>query len=273
MLQTSFDSEVFPSIPKDEAKRRASERLKALYDFPVKLCLRVTPNDAHPLKSKPIQQDPLKAALIVGEFLYEWDENNLVFPKKVTDVLSTQPTLQIGLLKQSEWFAFLSKQKQEIDNAIEHLDYATLVQHAFKLTEKKDQLMFALIDEVVDYNRHYEYHKTNCNDRCFVLDAMKALGIKTPFSIQSTLKRHMKILKQSKIIKKLDSHCELDARLLDIDRNTGLVNLPKQEVNFLVSHYFLFHFKRWVELNCPNPWTCSLDTCQLAFLQKEYDVM
>lgn len=258
-----------------EATEKVSERYTAFCKFPVKLVLRVKPTQRGAARSGDVVEASLHAALLVSDHLFEWDESSLVIPSKVD--LTKQPALATGILHGSEWFTYIINHQTKLDATISsppdqlHDQEINLM---FDLTAKRDDLINAVLKIIVDYNRNKVYHHRKCNNRHFIQDVTKALGVKKPPALGASLKQQLEKSKRHCSRKlsrtELANHADLDAYVSDLDEET-LNDLTIVDLEYLIGKYFHYHVGSW-EL-CPDPdqWSCQEVNCQLTKVEEQLE--
>lgn len=258
-----------------EATGKVSERYEMFCKFPVKLVLRVKPTQRGTARSGDVVEAPLHAALLVSDHLFEWDESSLVIPSKVN--ITKLPALTTGILHGSEWFTYILNQRAKLDATISsppdqlHNQEINLM---FDLTTKRDDLINSVIKTVVNYNRNKVYHHRKCNNRHFIRDVTRALGVKKlpafGVSLKQQLEKSRRRCNRTLSRTELANHANLDAYVSDLDDET-LNDLGIVDLEYLVGKYFHYHVESW-EL-CPDPdqWSCQEVNCQLAKLEEQLE--
>ena len=141
----------------------------------------------------------------------------------------------------------------------------------FKLTVKKDNVIFAIIKTVVDYNRNKEYHERDCNNYHFIRDVTNAMGIKKLPEIGKSLGD---MLEQSRrlcmdTLPRTDfvDHAALDGFI----RYNDLSQLTIRDIEYLIGKYFQFHLRNWELCHHPDQWSCQERDCQLGHLEEQLE--
>lgn len=261
VVETSADFQKKSDIPETEAKRRAAERMKIFTNFPVSILVYSTKR----------KSSHLTAALQVGNYYFEWNKTSVIMPKKVENLTAKQPVLRLGVPQEGVWPSFVNAVQSRISEALEKLDYDTLIQLQYELACRKDELLYALIDVCVRYNRANTYRNMNCNNSHFIRDAQLALGIAQPSKIsRGTIQDHLKRLTQmwkklqsGKV--KFESHSDLDTFVED---TVVTETMPQEGLEYLMSKYFLFHVSGWDQhAEDRGTWSCAGIKCMLKTVE------
>ena len=256
----------------------ATDKVVARYErvckFPVKLvlCIKPAPRGS---PSRSVSDASLHAAVLISDHLFEWDERSLVIPKKVD--FTKQPALTTGILYGSEWFTYIVQQRSRLEGAITsppdslHKQEIDLM---FELTTKKDDLLKSVIKTVISYNRNKMYDPRSCNNRHFILDVTKALGIKKLPAFGASLKQQLEKSNRqcSRKLSRADlsTHINLDVYVISLSEEK-LHELTVVDLEYLVGKYFFFHVDDWEQSLAPDQWTCQHKNCQLAQLEKQLE--
>ena len=263
VIETLTDSKK-ADISHTEAKKRAEKRIKVFCNFPVKLLL-YSKSRRKSLK--------LKAALQVGNYYFEWNKTSLIIPKMVNKLTSKQPVLKVGVSQEGAWCSYVTDLKPHIDQALAELDYDSLIQLKYQLAERKDELLSALIDVVVRYNRLYSYNKGKCSNLHFLRDAQLALGIVEPAKISGNLSDHFKKTQQEwkkrNQQKQIGSHGELDQYVEDTRK---MEDLNQEILDCFITRYFKFHVSGWEKDTECETWDCKGQNCKLPTIEDLVDL-
>lgn len=241
-------------ITDKEASDRAEKRMKIFSNFPVKILL-------YNVKRKSSQ---LSAALQVGTYYFEWGKTSLIVPKKVDELTTKQPVLKVGLPQEGVWSSYVQELQPRISQALKQLDYDLLIQLKYEFACKKDELLCALIDTVVRYNRVSAYSKRKCNSVHFIRDAQLALGIAQPNKVSRNVQEHSKKAKQAWKKQtpeniKIETHGDLDTF---VEETLALETMNQETWDYVITKYFQFHVSGW-EKDESSQWSCSGQNCML----------
>ena len=258
------------------ATNKVAERYEKVCKFPVKLVLCVKPTRSG-TPSGGVTDASLHAALLISDYLFEWDERSLVIPNKVD--FTKQPALTTGILYGSEWFTYINHQRQRsrLEDALTsppgslHKQEIDLM---FDLTTKKDDLIKSVIETIIDYNRNKKYHHQSCNNRHFIQDVTRALGVKKLPAFGASLKQQLDKSKRqcSRRLSRteLATHTDLDAYVCDLGEEK-LVELTVVDLEYLVGKYFHFHVESWELSPAPDQWSCQQRNCQLTNIEEQLE--
>ena len=266
VLQTSVDES---GVSEDEKLKQAGARFDKLSNLNLNLVIRAP---SRGVSRTAAEKSPILFGLQVGDYVFEWNETSLVVPVDFKQV-QFEPLLLSPIQMETSWPGVFDEGggylKQGIEEAIQNKDYTMQISLQYELTEKKDKLLKKFINTVLQYNRNKKFNKRSCNNQTFLSDVMKSFGIKRPTKFfSSTIQQHIKSLKPSSDLKqkKMTSHHELDAIVKEAESES----LAKEDIEFLIAKYFLFHVSSWEgeqEGGSSNKWECSRE-CQLCHLEK-----
>ena len=262
-------------LPHDVARSKVKERYESVCKLPVKLVLRVKPTD-QPAPGGTFDAR-LDAALLIWDHIFEWNSSSLVIPDRV-DLKTLPPAMMTSVLCGSKWATYVINQRSKMRSAAKsHPEkvHKKEIDLLFKLTTKKDDLIFAIIKTVVDYNRNKEYHKRDCNNHHFIRDVTNAMGIKQLPVIGESLGD---LLEQSRrlcmdTLPRTDfvDHAELDGFIRYYSENNDLSRFTIKDIEYLIGKYFQFHLRNWELCDHPDKWTCQERDCQLGHLEEQLE--
>lgn len=249
----------FPFLPSSEAKERVRKNFTALNKFPLKLLF-------YPL-SQDISLDVFNVALDVrlqvGQYILDWNTTGLVIPQKVP-TRHFQPMLTVCPMGSMP----TSQQSAKVNEAIQTMNLDLQTQLAFEFVAKQDELLKAIIQVAVDYNRHKEYDVTMSTSAHFATDICGAVGIPASTVISSLRQFRQHISKSQYALRHFFSHLALDNFVIDLNWHNKTASLPQIDLQYLVAQYFYIHMLNWVEQGRPEYWTCSEQNCQLSELER-----
>ena len=180
--------------------------------------------------------EPAYALVQIGNIILEWDETNLLLPRKVGGNPVITATAPSDLAHHSE-------------TRLELL-----------LTS---QLLNDLTDVVVKYNTKYYYGTLSCNSHHLVRDVLVALefqGRDAEAFFTQIERNNQVLLRRQKKKEEFNSHKELD----DYVRG-NVQTMDDEEKRYSRCHYTLFH--QWSKLfPQKEAWKCDTTTCQLGAL-------
>ena len=263
--EMSHDQSKLSSLSEGELQRQSSLRFEKLLNVHMKLVLRAS---SKPLQKFKAGNFPLHFALQLGDYVFEWNEGNLVVPMDVS-YLRTEPVLLSPVHQQSEWFTQVHSDRGTVRQSIETNNYEMQINLYFEWTQRKDLLVSTFISKIIEYNRCYTYHPRRCNGKRFVEESMRSLGINNPPKLNISIEQHISQLKRSIALstKCLTSHVDLDA----VVAKALTADLSKNDIEYFMACYFFFHvysFKR-SEWSLNEKWTCSVPQCRLQDLERK----
>ena len=267
----------------EDYKRRASgeltwetvccitqERFERLCNLPMSLIYRADLKHSKPRQA--VLKTPLLVSLQVGNLTFEWNKTGLVIPCKIDPafpkpVTTERLVLVRNLDQQSQWNQSVTTWTSQINEAIEKKDEDAVIAVMYDLFEKREKMILSLIQLITNYNRYKHYHRKQCRNNHFVEEAMENLGILNPPTVSMTLRNYLETLAPNSAIadKHFPAHYDLDLYLFE---NIGGKMVGKEELEFLVSKYFMFHMEGCKGKRV-NEWTCTEPSCQLLDLLKK----
>jgi hypothetical protein len=252
------DFKIIPFLPSKDAKERTQKNFTALNTFPLKLLF-------YPLSqqsSLDVFNAPLDVRLQVGQCILDWSSTGIVIPKKAP-TRHFQPMLSVCPMELSA-----SLQRAKVNEAIQTTNLDLLTQLVFDFVAKQGNLLKAVIQVAVEYNRHKEYHEITSTRVHFVTDICKAVGIPAGTIITSLRQFRQHISTSQYALRHFFSHLALDNFVIDLNWHNKTASLPHIDLQFLVAQYFYVHMLNWVEKGRPEYWTCEEQNCQLSELEK-----
>lgn len=264
VVETSADSQK-RDIPEAEARERAAKRMKIACNFPARMLV-------YSPKRKSSQ---ITTALQVGGYYFEWNNTSLIMPKRVDTLTAKQPVLRLSLSQEGAWPSFVNELQPRIADALEKLDYDALVHLQYELATRKDDLLYALIEVCVKYNRVNAYRQKKCNNTHFMKDAQRALGIAKPSEVSRTMQKHLKKAEQAwkklelgKV--KLDGHGDVDRF---VEEMVPAGNMTQDGLEYLMSKFFQFHSSGWDRTpEGKEEWSCAGLKCMLKDVEDKIEL-
>ena len=251
------DFKIISSLPSKDAKEKTQRNFTALNTFPLKLLF-------YPL-SQPSSLDvfnaPLSVRLQIGQYILDWSSTGLVIPKKVP-TRHFLPILSICPIESSA-----SQQRAKVNEAIQTMNLDLLTQMVFDFVAQQGELLKAITQVAVEYNRHKEYDKTTSTSAHFVTDICKAVRIPTGTIITSLRQFRQHISTSQYALRHFFSHLALDNFVIDLNWHNKTASLPQIDLQYLIAQYFYVHMLNWVEMGRPDYWTCKEQNCQLSELE------
>ena len=260
------------------ASNRALHRLENVCNLPLKLIL--TPlQHGKGLVDRftsllEMQFGPLHAALQVGDVILEWNDSHLVRPY-LCDYEDEIHVMQVDMQPHSEWVNYTTRNTPKMKEAAEQLDFAEQIDQIYMVTSKKKEMIDALIDVIIRYNKKYHYNSLHRNSQHFVIDALKALQVENPTAFTGGLSDYFKELVKGRtpsIPKQFKTHQDLDAYVIMIKREGHTNDMPQHDLEFILTLYFRFHLESKEELRknskALEEWKCQEANCQIKELEQ-----
>ena len=259
------NTELVTSAERKAAEERSTWRVEDTAKFEVKLLLRhiATPmaglmrTGAKLLK---LWYGPLHSALLINDTIFlEWNTSSFVIPEEYDENLN-YPIVTSVLHQESQIAAPKDIRTDEID----------LI---FTATEKKQEILNALVRVIARYNGQFIYNAIRKNCQHFVTEALEEMGCKNVPKFEGELKEYYKKLEAGRAGTDFeDNHGNLDKYVADnilVEENQ---KLSTQHKEYLLSQYFEFHIKEMTSSPNPEEWTCSFGaSCMLAELENCID--
>ena len=223
------------------------------------------------------QFGPLHAALQVGDVVLEWNDSSLVIPYFCEH---EDKVMEVSVQKHSKWVERTGRHYSEIKKATDELDYEGQIEQIYIVTSEKKQLIDALIEVIINYNKRNWYDVFSRNCQHFVIDALRALEVEVPAAFTGDLKGYFQALVKGRtpsIPKKFATHGDLDAYVIQLQEGNGIERVSQHDLEFLLALYFQFHLKSKKLLGKDHTaleqWKCEVEKCQMdqieRFIKKE----
>lgn len=203
-------------------------------------------------------------ALQVGDILLEWGQESLIIPEHVPNA---EVLLQVDIRQHGSFHRGVSMQRQSLpsttsedettqgapspgaaamDGDEEEQEGARAIPIEFfmQVVDRKTDLLAALIQVVLKYNRKYYYHAGSRNCHTFLSDALSALETVCP-QFEGKLGKFFDELKAGKVSEKAphgyDSHSDLNAVVTLLEEEGTLGEKTLDDLQFFDSAYCYFH--------------------------------
>lgn len=248
-------------------QKRSLQRFEAVVSFPVKLILSDLQNALPPFVSSfarmlQLEFGPLHAALDIDGILVEWNDNGLIMPTTA----EKEWVFRAGL--QGNYDKATQAMKSQVKDSIKRMDFEKQIEQVFEVTKEKQQAINQLIQVILHYNETYDYHVLTRNCQHFVIDAMKALGVKEKPQFTGVFQEYFEELKKGKsknIMEKFESHAALDEHVNTIVKP----GLTQHDLEYLLCQYFMFHVSsRRQSPRAHNPdWCCEEEACRMSDIE------
>ena len=157
--------------------------------------------------------------------------------------------------------------------ATEELDFSKQIELVYMITSKKKNLIDALIDVIVKYNKHYYYNVIDRNCQHFVLDALQALQVEVPRCLTGKFGRYYKALLKGKtpsVPSEFKTHSDLDRyAMLEVSKGT-ITDMPQHDLEFILTVYIRFHVESRSKLTgkALDEWQCIESNCCIEEIEK-----
>ena len=250
------DFKILPFLPSNEAEERARKNFTSLGNFPLKLLF-------YPGPSLSVADAPLDVQLQVGQYTFDWNSTGLVIPK-IALTKYFQPVLSVCPMESM----FSSQKRAKVNEAIQTMNLDLQTQLVFEFVAKREELLKAVVQVAVDYNRHKEYDIITSTRVHFMTDICLAVGIPTSAVIKSLRQFIQHVDKSQYASQHFSSHLVLDNFVIDLNWHNKTASLPQIDLQYFIAQYFHFHMLSWVEKGRPKCWSCDELNCQLPELEK-----
>ena len=259
-----LESPILTQEDEIRAEIRARNNFDALSNFPLKLVYYPT-DQGFSINGRGggVLDIPLEVSLRLGPYELDWNIVGLVIPIKAQKLKCFQPVLSLRPAE-SKWTKFVHQQRLKVDKAIQDMDPGLQTQLMFDFVAKREELLRAVVDVIVDYNRHREYDEKRQSNGHFVSDVCKAAGIPADSVVKS-----MRQFNESRYAtRNFTSHVDLDNFVIDLNWGNKTSSLPQIDIQYLITQYFHFHVVDWQSRGKPEHWVCDVRDCQLTELER-----
>lgn len=249
---------------------RAINRVEQVARFEVKLLLRYVNRRTSPpprligrlASALQMEYGPLHALLLINnEVIIEWNSSSLVIPKFIdpdTIVEHTGPVLVSATIPD------IMHIQRQLSKPFEDYDEVDLILEA---ACKKSELLRKLAGIIARYNSHYYYDIIFRNCQNFVLDALTAIGCKNKPEFSGNLRNYFTHLKsKGRVMASFETHDQLDAYV-----RKNHTTLTKENMEYLLAQYCLFHMQRVMKSGELEDWDCKDRDCMMDFLEAKID--
>ena len=260
-----------------QAAKRGQRRFSDVCNLPLKLILtplrrgRKVANAFASLLE--MHFGPLHVALQVGNVVLEWNDSSLVTPHLCA---FEDQVMELDIQPHSEWVTYTAQHHQEMQRAAQELDYSEQIELTYKVSAQKVILIDALIDLIIEYNKHYYYNVFDRNCQHFVLDALRALKVNIPKELPGGLGEYYKTLIKGKnplIPEEFKTHSDLDEYVMRKSREGVIDSMPQHDLEFLLALYFRFHLESRAKLKndrlALEAWRCGELQCCMGEVERK----
>ena len=256
-----------------QAVRRSERRFSNVCHFPLMLIL--TPFKRGRKKANlfasvlEMRFGPLHASLQVGNVILEWNDTSLVAPYLCA---FEDEMVRLDMQRHSKWINYTAEHHLTMKKAAEELDFSKQIELVYMIASEKN-LIDALIDVIVKYNKHYYYNVIDRNCQHFVLDALHALQVEVPTTLTGKLGQYYKALLKGKtqsVPSEFKTHSDLDKYvMLEVSKGT-ITDMPQHDLEFILTVYFRFHVESRSKLTgkALDEWQCKESHCRIAEIEE-----
>lgn len=252
------------------AALRSSNRLAAVCDLTVKLCLARLDVPSQYIAAKFASLLEAKygatcAALLIGNdkhgyWSFEWTSSSLIIPKHYENpkcVFMARVPSEVNLVHH--------QLDGQIQAAGRRLDYNEQIDHLFEASIVKSKMLDNLIELVLQYNKYYYFHTFSRNSQHFVTHVMEAMNIKNPHNFTGRLKEYFEQVKKGLPHKppSFCSHAELDTHI-----QANISGATPHDLEYFLCMYFHFHFTSRSQSENPSEWQCEVESCQMSNVEQ-----
>lgn len=240
---------------------RSAKRVDEVAKFEVKLMLRHVDNRrvqpeivGRVAAALNMEYGPLHAFLLINDhILVEWSDTSVIVPRIV------DPAEDIVKLA--------SATVQNIPRTTCHVSGPFQVENetdiVFDAARQKLELVNRLATVIARYNNQHTYDTIFRNCQNFVLDALAGLGCSETPKFSEGMKKYFKHLRENgKILVEFDSHEKLDRYVED-----NMSSLSGDNIEYLLTQYFLLHNKAIIQVGFPRHWECPYPQCMAGLLE------
>ena len=267
--------ELLGSIEESRGRQRMDHRAANVCSLPIKLILTPLRRGRTLVKAfashLEMQFGPLHAALQVGQVILEWNDSHLVTPYQCA---YEDRLIQVNLEKHSRWVDSVKQHRGQLERATEDLNLTGQMEQVFLIAARKKEMIDALIEVIITYNRSYYYNLIDRNCQHFVMDALDALGIKLPKEFTGGLRNYYKAVikgRNPKIPKEFKTHRDLDKYVEEQD----LDSMTQHDLEYILAMYFRFHLESKEKLKenrqLLEEWVCEEAVCRMDEIEKLVD--
>lgn len=210
--------------------------------LPAQLVLKWNQHQENPDDIESILLDeygPLHAYLVVGNLILEWDWTSLIIPHGKP--IKERP--EAGVIQ----------------------DVAEARCQPMKVALLKNEVLA----RAAKYNKMYYFHVIRRNSHDFVCDILKMMNSPPPQQLENKLKKYMDFLESSKsdgIPVEFQTHSILDQYVVG-----HMHNFSDIDKEYIILHYFMFHFVNRQRTGNQWRWECTEPDCKMAILKATID--
>jgi len=238
----------------------SAQRVDEVAKFEVKLMLRYVDSRVQPeivgrvAAALNMEYGPLHSYLLINDhIMVEWCDNSVIMPRIVNP---EEDCVKLA----SAVVQDIPKGKCNMTRPYRIEEETDLV---FQAAEQKLKLVKKLATVIARYNNTHTYDPIIRNCQKFVSDVLHELGCKDKPRFSEGMQKYFKYLRENgKVLVEFESHDELDRYVED---NSS--NLSTQNVEYLLTQYFLFHHRAFVQADMPKLWQCPSPQCMADFLE------
>lgn len=210
--------------------------------LPVQLVLKWSQHHEDPDNIESILLDeygPLRAYLVIGELILEWDWTSLITPHgkpiQVKPQARVVPDVEEARCNPIELSMFKNK----------------------------------VLAKVAKYNKVYYFHVIQRNSHDFVCSILEIMKLPPPQPLENKLKKYFDFLenaKSSNVPDKFKSHTNLDQYVIEYAKDFSEIDME-----YIMVHYFMFHFVSRLKEENFHKWECAEPYCKMHLLKAKID--
>lgn len=183
---------------------------------------------------------PVHAYLVVGNLILEWDWSSLIIPhgKPISEAAEAE--------------------------VVQDVQEARCNPMKVMLLEKK------VLAKVAKYNKMYYFHVIRRNSHDFVRCVLELLSYPPPQQLENKLKKYFDCLENSKsgcVPIEFDTHSDLDQYVIE-----HMKNFSEIDKEYIIVHYFMFHFVSRLRAEKMSMWKCPEPYCRMHALTTTIDL-
>lgn len=191
------------------------------------------------------------ASILVDDVLLEWDNGNVIFPRRVSD--ADLFIFEGDVRESGDYFNRIADLRPQLGEELRHFDEESEV--LCQSLKMKEELIKSIVAVVVKYNSAYYYNMVSRNCQDFakaVLEAARITGEK--FSPEN--EEYLQLFREGKmrVPQVFKNHEDIEGFVMKIQDKNGLQTLNDHEMRWLVKAYNTHHGGK----------PCAEPTCQFG---------
>ena len=240
---------------------KSIKRVDSIAKFEVKLLLRYV--DARGMQPKVVgrvaaalnmEYGPLHTSLLINDhILVEWSDSSVIIPR-IVDPEEDIVKLAAATIQD------IPPIKCEVSGPYQIKNETDLV---FEAARQKLEFVNRLATVIARYNNlhHYDIIFRNCQN--FIADALTELGCSDGPKFSKGMEKYFKYLRENgKVLVEFGTHEELDWYV-----QSHVASLSAENIEYLLTQYFLFHHRAMVQDGLTKKWECPNPQCMAELLE------